>query len=872
MVDRKKSFSLHVASDSPALYSDAEAVFRDLRNRDPAIQHLWSHQADIIRAYHQHSDTPDIALELPTGTGKTLVGLLIGEWRRRSKHERVVYLCPTRQLAHQVGKHATQYGLDARVLVGPQDEYPPEDYAAFASAKSIAITTYAGLFNTNPRLDNAQTLILDDAHAGEGYITALWSLSISRHRHRDLYDVVVQLLKDQLSGDLLPDLLDDDASPRQKSNVDLLPAPRALGILDALTSMIDEYATWENRLQFPWSLIRGRLTACCMLFSWSEILIRPPIPPSLTHPPFATPNQRIYMSATLGASGELERVTGVPSIERIPAPPGWEKQGTGRRLFLFPDASFTDDQYNPWLVNHICARDRTLVLTPHRFSAETFRELVSSTDLTHEILEATDVEFSLDKFTTNPQAILLLTNRYDGLDLPGDTCRSLLVYGLPASVNLYERFLWSKLGLSGLLADRIRTRITQAVGRCTRNPTDYAIVTMVGRDLFEYCIARENRADLHPELRAEMEFGFDNSQTEEIERLDYLVEIFLMRDPEWEPAETDIAARRDQPPRTAPAYVETLRRVVRMEVEYQYDLWRQDYMAALEKAVSIVDLLGGDDLAGYRALWNYFAGCAAYLQAYITGREDLRVTAADRFRRASYASKAVLWFARLSHELGLEQGEASSAIDLAQAVEGVNRFLSDLGMVGAGFDRAMLDLARFVQETDAAAFDRALTELGQMLGFGAHKPSEAATPDAVWNLGTAYVILFEAKSDESPEGSISVSTCRQAQGHKDWQTNRPFFTQAALIKTVIVSPRTSLSPDAVPHAKDLYHVSTDDIRDLFASAEACLRRIRSACAGLKPEQVSNIIMENLVLAALTPDQVLARLTKDLLLTLPQRAS
>jgi len=32
----------------------------------------------------------DVALQLPTGSGKTLVGLLIAEWRRRKYGERVV--------------------------------------------------------------------------------------------------------------------------------------------------------------------------------------------------------------------------------------------------------------------------------------------------------------------------------------------------------------------------------------------------------------------------------------------------------------------------------------------------------------------------------------------------------------------------------------------------------------------------------------------------------------------------------------------------------------------------------------------------------------------------------------------------------------
>jgi hypothetical protein len=48
---------------------------------------LWSYQANLLRTYagRQHVAAPDLALELPTGSGKTLVGLLIADWRRRAR-------------------------------------------------------------------------------------------------------------------------------------------------------------------------------------------------------------------------------------------------------------------------------------------------------------------------------------------------------------------------------------------------------------------------------------------------------------------------------------------------------------------------------------------------------------------------------------------------------------------------------------------------------------------------------------------------------------------------------------------------------------------------------------------------------------------
>src|SRR5690242_17600160 len=59
-----------------------EALFLDTRTRK--VPGLLSHQADVLRKYAKDATKrSDVALQLPTGSGKTLVGLLIAEWRRR---------------------------------------------------------------------------------------------------------------------------------------------------------------------------------------------------------------------------------------------------------------------------------------------------------------------------------------------------------------------------------------------------------------------------------------------------------------------------------------------------------------------------------------------------------------------------------------------------------------------------------------------------------------------------------------------------------------------------------------------------------------------------------------------------------------------
>jgi replicative superfamily II helicase len=82
---------------------------------------------EIMRSYAETAlKLPDVALQLPTGSGKTLVGLLIAEWRRRKNQERVVYLCTTRQLVNQVVEQAEEkYGLTVRGFTGAIRTYEP---------------------------------------------------------------------------------------------------------------------------------------------------------------------------------------------------------------------------------------------------------------------------------------------------------------------------------------------------------------------------------------------------------------------------------------------------------------------------------------------------------------------------------------------------------------------------------------------------------------------------------------------------------------------------------------------------------------------------------------------------------------------------
>lgn len=848
---------------------DPESLFRDLPIISSDIKSLWSHQADILREYNnKYLHSKDIAIELPTGTGKTLVGLLIGEFQRRAFEQRILYLCPTIQLANQVQNQASKYGIKSHAFVGKKSEYPVSEFNEYASGKAIAISTYSGLFNINPKFNDANVIILDDAHASESYIVSLWSVEIKRFEHKELFFKIISLFEDKLPNYFIESLKEEKSILVRKDSVDMIPAPTLWERLDSLRSLID--SSPRETFSFSWKMIRENLAACNVFISWHKILIRPWIPPTRTHPPFENATQRIYMSATLGASGELERIIGLPKIDRIQVPAGWDKQGSGRRFFIFPNQSFGPADYSPWVFNRICKHDRTLVLCPDNKITTIMEDGIKSVCSNLTILKSDAIKESLEPFITTDNAVLILANRYDGIDLPDDTCRQLIIAGNPDAINLQEKFLLSRLAIFSLLKDRIITRFTQATGRCTRGIRDYSLVILVGATLHQFCLKKENVEVMHPELQAELKFGLENSDVKTINELSELVDLFFKQGDDWKNADQEIRELRKSCNIIKDKRSKTLIEVVKDEVDYQYFLWNGDYRHALKSAQNVIDKLSGDEFKGYRALWYYFAGCIAWQLWRLYPKEGFDKSVKDFFNRAVNCINTNSWFSdvALPSEIGITKDNLSTVnIYSAEQIQGN---IVDFGITGKNFEAKMNGIKEFVFDNTPNKFEEGLTQLGNLLGFIAEHTTDLTAPDSFWRITDSLLILFEAKSDENEDGGISPNTCKQAKGHHDWaKSNISAYDKINKKIVVVVSQRKKIDKNALPFAADLYFMHISRVREIFESVYGVYSRVRSQYISYNEEDIQSKIIEELVLKKVDPKSLLKEIENSPLNKLPQ---
>lgn len=853
MAFKTNTFSQNTASN-PA------AHFKTLTKRQ--YPDVMPHQKEMLEAYAaEFVDKSDVALQLPTGSGKTLVGLLIADWLRIKFGYRSVYLCPTRQLVRQTVLQAkNQYGIDVVDLSGRKDDFAPADRTAYITGTQVAISTYSGLFNSHPFFEDPDLIVIDDAHAAENYIAKMWSLEITAAT--PLHTALAEYLRPHLDPQEYSRLTGNWVGSADAMWVEKIPSPQVDALATDIIGIIDAHANRQNpELYFTWSLIRDHFDACHFYLSSREILIRPLIPPTASHAPFENARQRIYMSATLGAGGDLERLTGRKSIDRLPAPDGFQSSGVGRRFFVFPSLTLSGSETESLRLDMQRRAGRSVVLTPSTQSAIDHIDQVSGYLEGFQVYKKEDIEADKAPFVQSGNAVAILANRYDGIDFPGDECRLLCLDGLPRAMNAQERFIMSKMGAAALFNERIQTRVLQAAGRCTRALQDRSTVFVTGTELVDFLADSRRWRYFHPELQAELSFGVDQSTGISAANILENFNMFMENNADWAAADNMIrnaVGTFDQAPFPA---MDDLTNVVSDEVVFQEALWNHDYAAALAQARTILTGLNHQDLRGYRALWHYLAGAAAWRLS--SAANDTQAQAAqEQFARAKKAAPSVSWLNTLARAVGAlpDEDEKSRSPETLKQVEMLEQqFLSMGTATNQKFEKRA---SKVLNELGmAATFEVAQVELGIMLGFTAGNDESDAAPDPWW-LGQKIGIVFEDHANAEEATVFGATKARQASGHPKWVRRNVAGTEDMEIFPILVTPCTKAKSGADPHLDNVRYWALSEYTDWVTRAIAVLRELKGTFPGegdliWRADAEQRLEAEGLTLSAILQAQKMA---------------
>lgn len=802
--------------------STPQTLFRDMKNKK--IPGLLEHQSTIIDNYmDNYYNSKNVALELPTGSGKTLVGLLLGEFKRLKDKKRVVYVCPTVQLVNQVVEQSKKkYGIKTIAFTGKIKEYNAENKSAFIAGDSIAVTTYSAIFNSNTFFDNVDVFIFDDAHSSDSYISKFWTIDISRETNYDVYVNFTNALKSYIEKDSYHRMLSKSCDEIDINWVDVISVFDLDGIIENITSIIDE---WEKdfKNREAWKNIKGYLEACNIYISYSQIIIKPMISPTQTFQPFSKAEQRIYMSATLGESGELQRITGIDNIDTIGVPEGWDKQGLGRRFFMFPTAKFNDAEMYDFIIDTIKMEERSVILAPDDTTCEKIKNLLEErTD--YKIMGNSDFSKSKEKFVNETKAIAVLANRFDGMDFEGDECRLLFLWGLPKAMNLQERFFITRLATSILFNERIRTRLTQAIGRCTRGIVDYSAVCILGSNIEKELVMEEKKALFHPELAAEIDFGYEQSRN--LESYDDAIEnmqIFKEHGDEWDSADGEILSlrkniieQREKSPNKMKKIFESLSEASKYEVKFQYSLWNKNYKKCIIDVNNILNNLNNEALKGYRGYWNYMA-------AYVYKRDFQLVNALQCKEKALKFIGGLTWLPNILDSRSLEDRN-SNDYDKRQ-VENIEQYIVKLQPGNVKYERKCSEIINGLKDRGTKV-EEALKELGTLIGYSADNKNIPTAPDTYWILNNGVCLISECKIKDKDTNPIDAEEIREAKTHREWLISNGIITNDTITYTVFVTNSKYLHVDACSIASELYYVNIVDVQNFANKALGVISDIK----------------------------------------------
>jgi hypothetical protein len=746
-------------------------------------------QADALASYATQLDASDLAIELPTGYGKTLVALLIGDLAL-DRGMSVAYLTGTKQLAEQVLDQAKSLkGL--KIVRFSGKNYPPANLAAYNAAKAIGIMNYWTYFNTSPKVEPADLVIFDDAHLAEQPLAALFAIRVERDQSPALYEQMCNLVMSHT--DLYTSIeLMSEGSAGPTTAPELLAFKHWSAIAGSAVQILNRELPADIR-RFVWPIVRPNLAGCGVLIGPSAIEIRPYHPPTQTLAGYRRARQCLYLSATLGSMDDLQRRLGVRPVTSIIS--NVQAGQVGERVFILnpSDESTLSEGTTAFAFENAAAAGRAAWLCASHSEADAIESLVKARRLKTYRLQSGGEDDVLERWRLDGVGHLVTAGRYDGLDFAGDLCRLVIIPSVPAASTEFERFVMAYLCDATYMRHRVAQRVTQALGRANRRDGDWAMYLGLspsfGMSMAHSAVQAEIPSEVQPVVEAalvRMQRGWAGAANDAQEFWKTHKVPGTLATPETE----RLRPGRSRAAATAGSASD--------EVSAATALWIGDYAGAAQAAARAAETLATAGEVEHAAFWRY-------VQAQALSVDDSAIgngRAIEALRAAVDGGSRTAWFVRLSRVLTELRGEQAARVSDAPW-ETWDEWLRERGPKGV-LTAVDLCRSRLAGTHDQQA--EALEILGRIVGVASSRPMGPGVTDVVWSWTSARGIekrLWEIKTG-SPD-RIPRDWVDQALGQLASESVGPKRRTIA----GIISAITSVDPTASNAASDLCLWHTD---------------------------------------------------------------
>lgn len=726
--------------------TDPKRLFRALA-KPTGSPFVFPHdiQSEVWDKWFLRREEADLVIKMNTGSGKTVIGLVILKSSLNEARGPAVYLVPDTQLESQVQETAN--GLGIAWTDDPRD-------ADFRQGRAVLIVTAHTMYNglskfglqgAPSRSIDVGTIVIDDAHACIPIIQSQFSLSIKRATYSSVWDALFSRFSDQLKAQSLAGwngLVDGSGT----QSVPLSYWAWQASIEDVFRTL-DGLPDDSEEKKFKWPLIRDQLRLCDVAFTPSEVEIRLPYPDLGKVPSFTSARRRVYMTATLADDSVL--VTQIGAADRCvtdPIAPG-SASDLGDRLILTPietSRRVSVDDVKASATRWAQTQNVVVIVPSHR-RAEQWEHLTS------EIHDRRTIQAVVSRLKRGEQVgLVVLIARYDGVDLPNDACRVLILDGLPERYSPVELIEAVALGGTEAMDSRQTQRIEQGMGRGVRSTDDYCAVILLDPRLVERLFAASDRRKLSPATRAQYDLSMQfasRGRGQEMRYFEGAVDAFLARDSDWvrasKQALEDVVYER----------VEEVPEVARAE--------RDAFTLALSgRYVEAKDLLAS-------SIGNLDAPTRGWLkQRAATYLNPMDPAVARELQRSARIDNN--YILKIPHETAHTRitavGDQATAAVAAMGTE-----FATARTLEVGVESLLLDLVPSTAKNSHKRFESALQRLGLLLGFASSRPDQETGigPDNLWAIGSDRYWVVECKSEATAE-EVSREYFEQLSHSADW--------------------------------------------------------------------------------------------------------
>lgn len=727
--------------------SDTALQPRDIFNSLPGkekgkYQYPRDVQSKVWEQWYSRKNESNLVIKMNTGSGKTVVGLLILKSCLNEGKGPAVYVVPDNYLVEQVLQEARSLGLSAT-----------SDYNShsFLQGKEILVTNIHTLVNGLSAFGvgdqgvkiHIGSLIVDDAHACLETI-------------EDQYTVTLPSVCDSYKGvfKLLRNSLIQQSEPRVLEMEGLDPSIQMLAPFWAWQSNIGEISRLlvneknEDHLKFKWPLIKDNLKLSRCVVSASKIEISPHCIPINTIPSIEFAERKIFMTATLADDSVLASHFGITDLRAYEAICPDSYGDVGDRMILMPQVinpELSDDE-----IKQLCVYAKkfinVVIIVPSDHRANYWQDVADS------ILKKGNIHEGIKALRNTNAGLTVLVNRYDGIDLPNDACRLLVIDGLPDVRRMIDKVEEGILLGTDRTATQITQRVEQGMGRGVRSNDDYCAVLLMGKTLTRKLYASSGVQKFSVGTKAQLDLSekvANQIAKGDLKAIWDTLLYCLNQDPNWVSASKGALTSLTATP------ISNIDPVT-MALRKAYDQAIANNSSDIGR--NIIDAV----VSPNKVMRSYLKLRAAeYVNLYdqVEGQRLVLSAASDNSRTIKPIDG--IGYHKLEGEL-LEQ--ARECKNFLQSFANPNIPIIEL-------DGILEDL-KFEPNT-AARFELAFAQLARFIGFSSQRPETESGkgPDVLWRTSTNQYIVVECKNGATTD-TINKHDCNQLNGSGEWFENK----------------------------------------------------------------------------------------------------